>query len=223
VARTLIGDIQGFSFRCFLPNQGYWTWYFLRVTFPFVFAMLAVLPSTVFSRFVHIQDTPIYQLQKVFLKICLSFFTLILFTIFEPLSCVPQIDGSFSMEFNPSQNCFENSWFSLLPFVIFFCLLYVIVIPVSLGIMLSKKWESTHSQHFQSVITPLIAGYDESNRFQFLFASLKKLVFPIIQQVINTGFFAKRLLLCGFFLIQTAGDMYFFPFKSKQVNKLNEM
>jgi hypothetical protein len=66
-----------------------------------------------------------------------TLYTFLLVSTLSPFKCV-KADYSYVLWDNPSMKCFDAAWYSWLPLVIFFALLYGVFLPVLLVILLFK-------------------------------------------------------------------------------------
>lgn len=151
-------------------------------------------------------------------------YTLIIAAVFEPLFCLKQPDGTYSMVKNPSVECYGSEWNrKVLPFLIPAGIIYVVVIPALAIRLLLKNRNNIGSQNFLARFGFLTQVY-KREYFWFELVNLsKKVSFILIPEFlafsvsISMKLFSGILILIGFLILESNLQ----PYIKFQDNKLS--
>ena len=224
VSSFFLIDPSSLSLTCLLFTD-YWTKYIIQVLFVpmfslFVFGItLAVekirgLPSNI-SRW--------YRYERLFLFFYLSLFTHLVFTVLEPFSCSPQSDGTYSMIYNPSQNCFDKQWWLSASLALVPSVIYTIITPLYISMCLVSKWESRNVQKFAIVFQPLVESFKREFKIFEVVVLIKKTIFCVVAEVLILADNMRDYLLCSMFLLFLFIEQFLQPYVSKQSNFSNTL
>jgi hypothetical protein len=148
----------------------------------------------------------------------LNFFsTILISSSFEIFNCVPQTDGTFLMNSDPSHLCYDSGWKKLLAADMAFTSMYIIL-PIMFGIAVSIricKGISKPNPHLQIFYDP----YRQGCEFWELIKVLDKIVFVFIRDVATVDRAHKNLMLLSVLTVGNFLEIHFRPYRSEIVSK----
>jgi hypothetical protein len=142
---------------------------------------------------------------------------------FQPLMCVYQSDGSYTMALNSVEKCFSSTWMSRLPQTIFFILLYPIGIPVTLGIIFFKNLDKADTEKFRRYFGGITLSY-RSHLFWWEAVDLIRRVSIIMLLKLFFLFqmkFLQLFLAVAILFIYMIFYVFLQPFKRPEMNFLS--
>jgi hypothetical protein len=142
---------------------------------------------------------------------------------FQPLMCVYQSDGTYTMALNSVQKCFDLQWLYRLPQTIFFILLYPVGIPVFLGIVFFKNLDKADSNKFRRYFGGITLSY-RSHLFWWEAVDLIRRVSIIMLLKLFFLFqmkFLQLFLAVAVLFIYMVFYVFLQPFKRPEMNFLS--
>jgi hypothetical protein len=151
-----------------------------------------------------------------------TMFTMVVMTVFKPLQCLPQPDGTYSMIAAPSYRCYESLWNFNYPFVIIFCLIFVGLLPLVLMFEFWRNRSNPDALHFLWKYGSLLRPYRKRFFWWEVVSTLKKTIFVVLVDVFSDLSLYSRLFYIICFLMLFLGiENTFRPFKTARLNALN--
>lgn len=151
-----------------------------------------------------------------------TMFTMIVMTVFRPLQCLPQPDGTYSMMAAPSYQCFDKQWYTKYPFVILFSVIFVGILPIVLIIEFWKNKSNPDSLNFIWKYGSLLRPYRKKYFWWEIINTVKKTIFVILVDVLSDISIYSRLFYLICFLMLFLGiENTVKPFKNSRLNALN--
>jgi hypothetical protein len=217
-------ELQYFGFECDL-SVGYWFVWAMKLSMPLfillvptILMFLRRMPRFQSNHFV--QESP--RILNAFTFFLNFFYTCIFGTVFEPFNCIIQGDGKYYMVANPSQVCYDRSWYAKVPGAVFFALLYVIAFPAtSLWIYFTQHHRSTRKSFLGSLLSFLLVPYKQDLRFWEWIKLAHKFLFVIIRDMASFSSDTRQLLAFVVILTMLCLEILFTPFAKKEVNTMS--
>jgi hypothetical protein len=158
----------------------------------------------------------------VIVFLCSTMFTMIVMTVFRPLQCLPQPDGTYSMISAPYYRCYEGLWNSNYPLVIIFSLIFVGLLPLILVIEFWRNRRNPDALQFLWKYGSLLRPYRKKFFWWEILSTLKKTIFVVLVDVFSDLSLYSRLFYIICFLMLFLGlENTFRPFKTARLNALN--
>jgi hypothetical protein len=142
---------------------------------------------------------------------------------FQPLMCVYQSDGTYTMALNSTERCFSANWLSRLPQTIFFILLYPLGIPTFLGIVFFKHLDKADTSKFRRYFGGITLSY-RSHLFWWEAVDLIRRVSIIMLLKLFFLFqmkFLQLFLAVAILFIYMVFYVFLQPFKRPEMNFLS--
>jgi hypothetical protein len=129
----------------------------------------------------------------------------------QPLNCIrSDTDSSsavFVMAYNPSYRCYDQQWYIHLPLVLLFCILYGLVLPLTVGYALFVHRTNIDEPKFSNRYGVLFKHYRREYFFWELVLMLKKVTLILTVQFLSTRKkasygvkFTSSISIIGFYL-----------------------
>jgi hypothetical protein len=226
-------NIELFSPECSLKTN-FWQKYYFKLLFPpilCIFLLLLFVLRWVFALKFPSQAQKLGISEKmalsrkliaVFSFMVVAFYTVMMSSAVQPFDCTRQSDGTFTLTKSPSSRCFDSVWFSHLPAIVFFILLYGFSIP---AVMIYIFYSNRHQKStiaFLSKYNSLVSPYQPRFFYFEIVAMFKRTLFVMANDFLSPTSYAVRYfvslaILMGFVWV----DVYFFPYRSKELNILS--
>ncbi|KAJ6226090.1 g protein-coupled receptor-related [Anaeramoeba flamelloides] len=129
-------------------------------------------------------------------------------------------DVQYFLTENSEVLCYDSSWYKLLPWVIFFGIIYIIGIPALLLYMLNYYAKNVEDKLFDARLGLLCARYSKEWYYWELVIMTRKLIFIIFECFLNYNPFLQTGLCSLLLLISLLLQLYTQPFLAKRHNTL---
>jgi hypothetical protein len=156
----------------------------------------------------------------IFLFTCM--FTFLASNSFKPFRCMRQVDGTYSMIANPSENCFESRWNKNIGIAVLSIITYILFIPLYIMRDLYKARKNVHNRAFVLAYGGLITAYKEKYYYWECFSILKKTFLVMLIDLLGNEDSISRIYYVVMVLILSMAVEYVsWPFDTKILNGLN--
>jgi hypothetical protein len=151
------------------------------------------------------------------------FYTYLVITLTQPFYCMGQQDGSWTMVNAPYMDCFSPNWWSNLPFVLFFFMLYVIIAPTVILVQLYKNRSETKSDEFRAKYGSLVSPYSDSHFYWEFVVIFKKILISITIRVLSiwASVGAQKFWFITLLFTSLVVDIFAMPYNSPFRNQCN--
>lgn len=220
--------VSNLKFDMFAPECGaritYWDkWRFVQ-SIPVAFLLCFIATFVLINTLRPQQHRPWQTFMSGYVYIFLSIYTFVAASALEPLNCIAQPDGTSTMAFNPSVNCFSEEWNSYMPQIISSAVFYCLIIPGALVIVFWRNRDVNTPSTFTMLFGPIIYSYKEQYYYWDLVTLLKRVLVVLFVQLVytyarsSTGFkvFSIFVLLLAFLLVHGMVN----PYKRGSTNRL---
>lgn len=221
-------NIEIFAPDCSVP-MSFKTKWFLKLSIPllvvlmllFVFAVQKVLfllakKSPFVGR--HLKNFKGIEFRRFVYSVSLIMlwtYTLLCSTVFNPLKCIEQSDGTWVMQSSTSTVCFDEDYYKeWIPWIVTFFLLYVMGIPLATAFILWRNRYRLQSKQFLSYFGGVTLPYrDQFFWFELMNLSRKACIVILIDffYIISTDYLQIFIMLgalFGFLIAQVTLDPY---------------
>lgn len=174
----------------------------------------------------NIGDGPSIISRMIYLSVFLfsSMFTKLATTVFKPLQCLIQPDGTFTMIMSPTQNCYEGDWLQNYPYVIALSIALLGVAPLCIIIEFWRNRGNTDSLEFDWKYGALTRPYRKKYYWWELVATVKKTVYVALVDVLaDVTQYARLFYLICFLMAFMGLENTIRPYKTSELNGLNSL
>jgi hypothetical protein len=210
--------------------MNFWGTYILKMLTPIFlcFSVLAafgvrILVHQRFPRFRLISRKPVQnQLYAMLSFLIVGLYTFCVSSVFHPLNCVKQVDGTFTLSKYPSVTCFDRAWMEHLPVTVFFLVLYCVFIPMFFIGKFYLNRNNVDSPKFANQFPNLLSPYKRGfYYFELIFMLRKALIVVANDFLPSTGSYTVRFSVIIMLLwLFTLVDCSALPYKNEQMNLL---
>jgi hypothetical protein len=157
----LIFLLQNFNLELFSPEctanlQSFWDKYILKMMIPFIIGLILLILAAieafrkpVSQRTFSSWSEFLFQQGVTLLLLAVgTLYTFLLVATLGPFKCI-KAENNYVLWDYPSLRCFDTTWYSWLPLVVFFTLLYGVFLPGVLVLLLFKQRSRIGDASFQ--------------------------------------------------------------------------
>eukprot|EP00475_Leptophrys_vorax_P009304 TRINITY_DN16172_c0_g1_i1.p1 TRINITY_DN16172_c0_g1~~TRINITY_DN16172_c0_g1_i1.p1 ORF type:complete len:708 (-),score=170.03 TRINITY_DN16172_c0_g1_i1:26-2053(-) len=121
-------------------------------------------------------------------------YTYVVVTLTQPLNCIQQPSGKFTMYSNPGIICFEGEWRKNIVAVVIYAIAYVLVLPLSLSFFFWRNRKSP--DHVKEFVNTLVSPYRPEYFWWELATMLRKVVLALTVQVFSLFMSQRTKVYC---------------------------
>jgi hypothetical protein len=230
--------LQNFNIELFAPEcaikTSFWGKYYFKLLLPpticlFVLFLLLFQSWSIEKHpriaeklgFVEIKVT------KKFINVCtfmvVTFYTLLVSTVFQPFKCTQQSDGTYTLTNAPSLKCFDSDWSKNLPAVILFVFVYVVFMPLFMAWVFWRQRKQIYSPKFQSKYYFIVSSYKPTLFYFELVNMLKRALFVVSNDFFSNSYGVKYVCSVGILLVFLLIKEIFHPYQRRKTNTLSSL
>jgi hypothetical protein len=151
-------------------------------------------------------------------------YTFLAINAFKPFQCLSQPDGTSTLEPEPSLNCYDTLWYSNLPFVIIFCLITILAIPLGIFSIVYVNRNNLKSKHFLARYGTLVESYSDKLYWWEIYHLTKKTLFAVMLNSMSNYPLTEKTYYVSLFLIMCLIiENVAKPYRFEEVNGINTM
>jgi hypothetical protein len=171
--------------------MNFWNKYFVKMAIPFVVTLVITIGTLLTwmlrrkltgSHFSFSAKDALNQIYNrsvpLLVVLVITMYSFLISSALSPLKC-KYVNDQYIMYDNPSSLCFDDYWYEMLPFVIFFCVLYGIISPGAIIFMFYKNRVNINDDLFVSRFGVLTRNYKEAFFWWDLMPMMKRAIFVV--------------------------------------------
>lgn len=214
-------------------NFTFWNLFYLKLFAPFFFLGCVICPAILPALWrIYVTKTPGpgdtgLDMYNTFINstiACIVFFyTYIVITLSEPFYCTQQPDESWTLVMFPSMDCFDSTWIQNIPYLLFFIVLYIFVIPAMLAIQLYKNRKVIKTPAFKARYGSLTSPYSDEHFYWEFVVVTKKISLSLTLRVLSlfATASAQKFWVISFLFCSLILDIFLMPYNSPFRNQCN--
>jgi hypothetical protein len=121
-------------------------------------------------------------------------YTYVVVVLTQPFNCIKQPSGKYTMYLNPGIICFESEWKSNITAVVFYAIIYVFVLPLSLSRFFYKN--RTHLDYVRLYFKPMISPYRPEYFWWEMVTLFRKAILALTVQVFSLFMSQRTKIYC---------------------------